>query len=334
MWKALHGMDDTMTRSILITGAGGYIGTEVLRGLAEMREQFAAIVAVDVRETPAERRIEGIVYEQADVRDPALADMMTRHSVNTVVHLASIVSPGRDEALEYSVDVEGTENVLNACVASGVDHLIVTSSGAAYGYHADNPAWLSEEDPLRGNDAFSYSRHKRLVEEMLAFFRQQHPALRQLVLRPGTVLGETTDNDITRLFNKPSVLGVTGTDTPFVFIWDQDVVAVILDGIVGERAGIYNLAGDGTVTLREIAEILGKPFKPKPPWLLKLAIGIANRLGLTQKRPEQVMFLQYRPVLSNLRLKDEFGYTPCKTSREVFDFYLEHHPEARGRGAP
>jgi UDP-glucose 4-epimerase len=64
--------------------------------------------------------------------------------------------------------VGGTRNVLDACVAHGVKHLIVSSSGAAYGYHADNPAWLTETHPLRGNPAFAYSDHKRQVEEMLA----------------------------------------------------------------------------------------------------------------------------------------------------------------------
>ncbi|EFK05284.1 conserved hypothetical protein [delta proteobacterium NaphS2] len=40
--------------------------------------------------------------------------------------------------------------------------------------------------------------------------------------------------------------------------------------------------------------------------------------------PEQVIFLKYRPVLSNRKLKEEFGYTPLKTSEEVFRFYLDH----------
>ncbi len=57
------------------------------------------------------------------------------------MHLASVVTPGKDSsrALEHAVDVGGTRNVLAASVAHGVRRLVVTSSGAAYGYHADNP---------------------------------------------------------------------------------------------------------------------------------------------------------------------------------------------------
>jgi hypothetical protein len=45
--------------------------------------------------------------------------------------------------------------------------------------------------------------------------------------------------------------------------------------------------------------------------------------------PEQVVFLKYRPVLSNRKLKEEFGYTPLKTSEEVFRFYLAQRPSKK-----
>lgn len=44
---------------------------------------------------------------------------------------------------------------------------------------------------------------------------------------------------------------------------------------------------------------------------------------LTQYGPEQLDFLRYRPVLDNRRLKEDFGYTPAKTSREAFDVFVE-----------
>jgi hypothetical protein len=44
---------------------------------------------------------------------------------------------------------------------------------------------------LRGNAVFAYSHHKRLVEDMLAEYRTQHPARQQVVLHIGTILGPT-----------------------------------------------------------------------------------------------------------------------------------------------
>lgn len=311
--------------SVLVTGAGGYIGSQVVAALAADPRDMTTIVAADVRDTPAERRVAGVEYRRTDVRDRGgVLELVDDLGIDVVVHLAAIVTPGKggDRECEHAVDVDGTRNVLDACIAAGVRKLVITSSGAAYGYHADNPASFDEDDPLRGNPEFAYSDHKRQVEEMLATARRDHPELAQLVFRPGTVLGATTHNQITDLFDKAVVLGLAGADSPWVFVWDADVVACILEGVHGDKAGIYNLAGDGVVTQREIARLMHKPYLAVPVAVMRLALGVLQRLRLSQYGPEQVDFLRYRPVLSNRRLRDEFGYTPRRTSRETFEAFL------------
>lgn len=315
-----------MTSTVLITGAGGYLGSQLLAALASGKTAAGRIVAMDVRDIPAERRLSGVEYCQADVRSIGMAELFKSWAPDVVVHLASIVTPGKrsNREFEYSVDVLGTENVLKACLAEGVKKIIVTSSGAAYGYHPDNPPWITEDWPVRGNDAFAYARHKRLVEEMLACWRADHPELKQVVFRIGTILGETVHNQITDLFEKPRLIAIKGSDSPFVFVWDQDVAGCILHAITTDKTGVYNVAGDGALTVGEIARRLGKPCVTLPAWLLKAALSVLKALGLTQYGPEQVDFLRYRPVLDNRKLKQEFGYVPRKTSSEVFDFWLAH----------
>ena len=306
-------------KTVLITGAGGYIGGELLRNLK--KEGRFSLVAADIREVDAGQRIPDVIYEIGDIRRPEFRDLILKTKPDVVVHLASIVSAGGDPEFEYSVDVLGTKNVLDACVEAEVGQIIITSSGASYGYYADSPKWLSESDPLRGNEDFAYSRHKRMVEEMLADYREKHPQLKQLIFRPGSVIGKDVSNQITNLFEKAFVLGVAGSDCSFVFIWDQDVVACILKGVEEGKEGIFNLAGDGALPMREIASILGKPYLPLPAWLIGGALGLVRMLGLGKLGPEHVKFLQFRPVLSNEKLKSEFGLIPRKTTREVFEFY-------------
>jgi len=318
------------SRRVLVTGASGYIGRQLVEDLAVRRGAIEKIVAADVRDPRPQDRKDGVEYVVCDVRDPALEKILREHAIDTVVHLAAIVTPkpGSADDLEYQVDVLGTQNVLECAVAAGVGRFLYTSSGAAYGYWPDNPAQLTEDCALRGNDTFNYSRNKRLVEEMLARYRSDAPGLRQLVLRPGTILGESVANQITAMFERPFVLGVVGSQTPFVFIWDQDVVACLRIGIDEDREGIYNMAGDGVVTMREIASRLSKPYVQLPPWLLRGALAVLHPLGIAPYGPEQVDFLLYRPVLSNEKLKREFGYVPKKTSSEVFDFYIRTHKGA------
>ena len=329
----MSGLKMAAARRVLITGGDGFLGRGLVKALAT-ESGIEVVVALDVREVPTDRRVSGVVYRVADVRDAmAVDDAVASHGIDTVVHLASIVTPGKDSnrALEYAVDVGGTRNVLDACLAHGVRHLVVSSSGAAYGYHADNPAWLTESHPLRGNPVFAYADHKRLVEEMLAAERLKHPALTQTVLRIGTILGERVDNQITALFEKPRLIAIRGSDSPFVFIWDEDVTGAIRHALSGEGvAGCYNLAGDGALTIHEIAQRLGKRTRDFPASLLQAALWLGSRLGVSRYGPEQLDFLRYRPVLLNTALKTVFGYTPSKSSAEAFDAFLAAR-SAQGR---
>lgn len=311
--------------NVLITGAGGLVGGRLLAAIGRQRDGLATVVAMDVRETAPQNRHDGVEYVVGDICDPEIVSVLRRYDITAIVHLAAILAPGKNSSaeLEYRVDVLGTENIVEAALKAHVRQLISLSSGAAYGYHATNPVPLHEDDPLRGNEAFTYARNKRLVEEMLAGYRVEQPQLSQLILRPGTILGEHVRSPVSALFEGPVIVGVAGADTPFVMIHVDDVAAIILKGLHEHREGIFNLAGDGVVTLREIAAAARKPYLPLPAGLLRFLLSILKATKLSARGPESVDFLRYRPVLANDRLKREFGYTPSMTTREVFKCYLE-----------
>lgn len=301
---------------VLITGAGGHVGRALCAHLAAAGIRFVASDLARPAHLP-----EDAVFERLDVTGDDANRVIGMHRPEVVVHLASVVTPpkGFTDAMAYKVDVEGSRNVLDACLRHGVRRLVVTSSGAAYGYHPENLLRpLIEADPIRGNREFAYSWHKRLVEEMLAEARIRDPALEQVVLRVGTVLGAGIENQITALFHKPRPLALTGSDSPFVLIWADDLAAILARAATDGAPGIYNVAGDGAPGLAEIAAMMGKRVRRLPPGLLRAALSVARPLGLSQHGPEQLGFLQYRPVLDNTALKTTFGYTPRLTSAEVF----------------
>ncbi len=301
--------------TILITGAAGYLGSVVLKKLQEdiLAGKASRLIASDLREVPQKEQIEGVIYEQADIRNQArINSIFAQYRPDIIIHLAAVIdSHSMPRQLQYEIDVEGTRYVLEAALEYGSKRVIVSSSGAAYGYYADNPAWLCETDPLRGNDIFAYSQHKRLVEEMLAEYRKKAPQLEQTIFRVGTILGANTNNLITALFQKKKILGLKGFDSPFVFIWDEDVAEAIRYAAFSHTCGIYNMAGDGAIRNPDLALLLGKPYNALPSGLMRFLLRIFHPLGLSKYGPDQLLFLQYRPVLDNRKLKEEYIVTKC-----------------------
>lgn len=307
-------------KKILITGAAGYIGSQLI---TQLSKEDVTIIGTDIMDTKVS--FDNYSFVKADLRTDDVKALIHKERPDVIVHLAAIVSPGKNMTRDfiYDVEVNGTKKILEACVETAVKKIIVTSSGAAYGYYPDNAEWLKEDDPIRGNQEFPYAWHKRVIEEMLAEYRSTHPELKQMILRVSTILGDHTKNDITNLFEKKNMLGLKGYDTPFVIIWDKDLLNILTKVTLEEISGIYNVAGDGVITLKEIAGIIGKKYVEIHPGIIKLALTIAKPLNLSRYGPEQVKFLQYRPVLDNQKLKNELGYLPQKTSKEAFLYYAE-----------
>ncbi|MGR6874093.1 NAD-dependent epimerase/dehydratase family protein [Pseudomonas sp. HK3] len=305
---------------ILITGAAGDIGSRLV-------DFFQHDKQVELYTTALEDLKPDTVstHKVFDVRDAQFISWVKDICPDVIIHLASIIqlpeSMSREDA--FDIDVVATQALLDASIESGVKKIVVTSSGAAYGYWQDNPEWLTEDMPVRGNEDYFYSSHKRQVEEMLARYRMRNPELKQVVLRPGTVLGPNFNNPITNMFSKNKIMGITGSDSPFVIIWVDDLVAYLIEAAKTKVEGVFNVAGDGALTLKQIAHYLNKPYFAIPSWFLRAALALLKPLGLSQYGPEQVKFIEYRPVLSNKKIKQIFLHQPEKNTEQAFFAFLE-----------
>jgi len=305
---------------ILITGAAGDIGTRLVKVFSERLD--INLYSTDLTALPHPANS---YHKACDIRSDTFINWVKTIEPDVIIHLASIVQLPKDMTTEqaHDIDVKATERLLEVSAEIGVKKFVITSSGAAYGYWKDNADWLTEDMPTRGNADYFYSSHKRQVEEILARYRNKFPALKQVILRPGTVLGPNFENPITQMFSKNIITGIAGSDSPFVIIWVDDLVAYLIEAATTNVEGIYNVAGDGTLSLKTIAKRLNKFYLPIPPKFLRFMLGLLKPFGLSQYGPEQVKFIEFRPVLANDKIKSVFKHQPSKSTSAAFESFLQ-----------
>jgi UDP-glucose 4-epimerase len=308
----------------LITGGSGYIGSRLV-DLLGRRDDTEKMVICDV--APPKGYRPKTEYERIDVRDRrAVRSVVERVRPDVLVHLAFILNPSHDEGFAYDVDVNGTHNVLEAAEHVGTRQLLVTTSGVAYGAFPDNPVPLTEDDPVRGVAGFSYARDKTESDRLCQLWAARHPDRVMTIVRPCIVFGPNVDNYLVRLWTKqPFAVDVGTIDRDIQFVHEDDVVEGIAGLLLGRHGGAYNVAGDGLMTNRECAELIGVPIRKLP---LRVYRGLAKtmwRLRQAEAPPGAIDFALYSWLLSNEKLKRTTGWAPKYSSRETFEITMRAH---------
>jgi UDP-glucose 4-epimerase len=305
----------------LITGGAGYIGSRLVSHLSG-RSQTEQIVVADLR-APREFRPK-TSFEPLDVRDRAATRaLLEEHKPDCLVHLAFLLNPIHDEATMYDVDVNGTQNVLEAASQAGIGHVLVTSSTTAYGAFADNPVPLAEDDPVRGAPDFSYARDKAECDRLCQLWALQHPERTMTIVRPCIVFGEEVDNYIVRLWLKNPFRADFGLgDPPLQFVYVEDLVDALIALLEGKHAGAYNVAADGYITIADASDMIGLKARRVPYKAYKRFAGLLWKLRVSEAPAGQLEFAIHPWVASNQKLKETTGWAPRLTSREVFELTM------------
>src|SRR3989442_13467842 len=315
----------------LIPGGPGYIGTRLVQRLAE-REEPERVVIADIRPPTAFRP--KVTYERLDVRDAAAArELLAAEQPDALVHLAFVLNPMHDERTMYEIDVGGTHNVLEAASAAGTQQVLVTSSATAYGAFPDNPVPIAEDWPVRGVPDFEYARDKAECDRLCQLWGLRHPDRVMTIVRPCIVFGPNVDNYIVRLWtDQPFQTDFGLPEHGIQFVHEDDVVDAIVTLLDGRHGGAFNVAGDGTMTTGECAELIGMKVRRVPLRLWRRVAAAAWRMRQSEAPAGSLEFAIHPWIVSNDKLKSETGWRPRYSSRETFEITMRAH--GRLDGAP
>lgn len=148
---------------ILITGATGYIGYKL--ALEAARRNYTVHILVRDLQSPLLPIHPNIIKFKGDITDKRSV-MAAMQGCTKVMHAAAIAKlSAKDNGIFYSVNVEGTRNMLEAALALGVKRFVFTSSGAVIGPSGKYP--MSENDPRIVAFENDYEISKHWAEELV-----------------------------------------------------------------------------------------------------------------------------------------------------------------------
>jgi nucleoside-diphosphate-sugar epimerase len=263
-----------VTKRVLVTGAAGEVGRRLVARIAAAGHRVRALILPN---DPLRSRLDGLDVEicEGDVRDRTTLDAAVK-GVDTVLHLAAVILAS-DPTVFDSVNRQGTEHLVAASAAAGVQHFIYVSSASVV-YPRLTP----------------YGQSKLAAERIV----QAEVRLRHTIVRPTLVYDESGGQEFA-LFRRylhrfPVVPFVGPTDGPRAALKRPIHAADAVEGlarIVGNPATYgrtYNLSGGESITLADLGRLVlrlegtPKPFLPIP---VPLCRALAAALTVVMRHP-------------------------------------------------
>lgn len=318
-----------MALTVAVTGPTGEIGLSAV-GALEREPDVERIIGMARRPfDPDAKGWTKTTYRQGDILDRDAVDGMVADA-DVVVHLAFVIMGSRKES--ERVNLAGTRNVFEATVAAARPRrLVYTSSVAAYGYHADNPLPITEDVPARGSPEHYYSEQKAVCEAALAEITAGSQ-LEVFVLRPCIVAGPQAPalaeampwNQLPGPVRKVSqalpLLTPPFPDpgTPLQLVHHDDVASAIdLATTTSAPPGAYNIAGDGVLSMSDVAEALGARPLRVPRAAVSAASEVVARLPFVPSTLEWLHVGRTSVVMDTAKAKSQLGWRPKYAASET-----------------
>lgn len=305
---------------IMVTGAGGYLGSVLVTQLSSMPE-IDEITGIVNRTIPRNPLPEKVNLVKMDIRSPEIADIMAGHDF--VIHTAFIVQwPANMSAMvRDDICLNGTRNVAQAAVRNKVHGLLHASSLAAYDpIQAEEKVNLSEDCPIgTGKSPMYYWNNKAITEKILTEILSSSTVTLTLFRIP-YIIGPSNHATVPG-FRQNAVL-FPGHNPRAQFIHEDDVVQAFMQAIRSNMPGAFNVVPDDYIRLGEVYQMLEAKPITVPLWLAKLIAYIRWRFLGSPTHPSWIQATLVDFSASNAKLKTT-GWMPHYSCAEAIRTALE-----------
>lgn len=262
-------MGELASARVVVTGAGGVIGSRLVRRLAE---RGADVIAIDLRQPARDAEIDRVRYVVADISN-AQGLQVQLAGADVVYHLAYLMGEeaNADPVAASRINTLGGTAMLQACLEAKVGRLLLASSISVFGSthdYAKSELPLGDRAPKLGSKGITVYGAGKIYLELLAEHYSRRHGLLVGGLRPGAVIGcsRTTGRaktvaNIVAAAVKERQVSVQNGKAAFPAIHVDDVIGAFLALATADPSALadqsfFNLAGDHT-TVRSLCNEVG-----------------------------------------------------------------------------
>jgi len=282
-----------------ITGINGFIGSSLAaRLIAEGRE-----VSGLVRKTSDLSFLEGLKVKLffGDLSNRAVLDKATQ-GIDVVYHVAGLASDWGPIELFRKVNVEGTKNLMESSLKSGVKRFVFISSATVHGFGGFRNA---TEDSPKTATIFPYCITKKKAEELVNRYHREK-GLPTLIIRPGNVFGprdRTTFVKMAELLEKGQMVYISGGKPLTCPTYIENLIdAVLLAENRKDTEGETFIITDGLkITWKEYLDKIAEKLEVRRP-LFSIPYPIAYSAGAVCEAILKLFRSKRPPIITRYRI--------------------------------
>ncbi len=294
-------------KNILIIGMAGGLANITAKILL-MKHPEVKITGVDQRSPQADfSQVENINFNRIRYTRGNF-ERLFRDNQFDAVYILGRLTHGKS-SLEDRLDLNliETRRILDLSMKFGVQKIIVLSTYHVYGALHDNPAFIQEDHPLRASIKYAELREVVEIDQITTnWLWKNQRKIDTVVLRPATIIGPQIKNTMTRYLLTPYAPVCADFNPMFQFIHEFDMASILVRTLYEVPSGIYNVAPDECISLKEAKKVLKLPTTPIPSFLLKFSNRVAQAMAWSLPR-YFIDYIRYSCIIDNTLIKSYLG---------------------------
>jgi UDP-glucose 4-epimerase len=313
-------MKNSAPKSVLIIGIQGAL-SKITAELLIKKFPEIKIHGVDSRAISDINHRENLTYEQVKYTRTNFEKIFREHQFDSVLHLGRLghAKAINDMSQRININLVGTNTILDLSHKFNCKKVVILSTHHVYGALSDNPMFITENAPLRASFKFPELRDVVEMDQMCTNWMWKHQNnIETIVLRPANIVGPQIKNSISQYLKTPYAPIPIDYNPMFQFVHEFDMAEIITRSVTELPTGIYNVATDEVISLKESAELIKIKKIPVPIIAVEQLARIINPIW---KFPNYLLdYIKFPTTLDNSHLKEFLGVDCFRfTSKEALE---------------